>query len=68
MKYAIVALIALSGCGVEVTGLRDVKVTHEVSVDSVKPYIIAYCSMGSTDPAQIEACVNYEIGKLISKI
>lgn len=68
MKYAICALVFLSSCGVEVTGFRDVKVTHEINVDSIKPYITAYCEIANTDPEDITACVNLEIGKLIGKL
>lgn len=68
MIKTLIALLLLSSCGVEVKGLRDVKVTHEVSVTAVIPYITAYCELGNHTPEDIQACVNVEIGKLLSKI
>lgn len=66
-KYAVI-LLMLTGCGIEVSGLRDVKVIHEVNVDSIKPYITAFCGLGNNTPEDIEACVNLEIGKLLGKL
>lgn len=63
-----IALLFLSSCGVEVKGLRDVKVTHEVNVTAVIPYITAYCELGNSTPEDVQHCVNVEIGKLLSKI
>jgi hypothetical protein len=67
MKY-LIPLFLLSGCGVDVKGLRDVKVTHEINVDSIEKYVQAYCELGNELPGEIEACVNAEIGKILSKI
>lgn len=68
MKYLICTILFLSSCGVEVEGLHDIKVIHEVNVDSIKPYITAYCSVANTDPDDITACVTLEIGKLLEKL
>jgi hypothetical protein len=67
---ACVLLMLSTGCGVDVNveGLRDVKVIHEVNVDSIKPYITSYCGLGNNTPEDIEACVNLEIGKLLGKL
>jgi hypothetical protein len=65
---AFVTLVALTGCGVDVKGLRDVKVTHEVNMDALTPYVTAYCELANTEPEDVEACVKTEIGKLLSKI
>lgn len=68
MKYFIVAALLFTGCGIKVEGPEDVRVIHEVSVDSILPYISAYCELGNSTPADIQACVNVEIGKLLGKL
>jgi hypothetical protein len=80
MKLIIVSLIlVLFGCGanVDVRGLHDVKVIHEVSVDNLIPYVRAYCTAAYAAfqgevlpnmPDPVESCIELEIGKLISKM
>lgn len=68
MKYLLAACVFLCGCGVEVSGIHDIKVIHEVNVDSIKPYITAFCSISNTEAEDIAACVNLEIGKLLGKL
>lgn len=78
MKYIIV-MLTLAGCGasVNVNGLHDVKVIHEISVDNLLPYIRAYCQKEAEQelgdqlpnyPNAVENCVQIEVGQLINKL
>jgi hypothetical protein len=70
MKLALIlfALAAASGCGIKIDGPGDVRVIHEVNVEGLIPYISAYCGLANEEPEDLQACIDQEIGKLISKL
>lgn len=69
MRYLVAMALVLTGCGIKIEGPDDIRVIHEVNVDALTPYLVAYCEAGgNTTPEDIQACVDAEIGKIIAGV
>lgn len=63
MKYLLPILLFM-GCGVP----EKIEVEHTVNVQMLEPYLFAYCETQHADPAAIQSCVTYHLGKLLSSL